>query len=92
MSGPELLNRHTAIPALVAPNGRKYKAELHEVNPSLWTIQYDDNKRGELPEFLTKTVFTSQRLAEAHLLKFLNEFWDKSDDAAQAAKRQTKAA
>jgi hypothetical protein len=41
--------------------------------------EFGDNKGGVLPEDLADQKFTNRPRAEAHLLRYLEKFWDTSD-------------
>lgn len=86
MTTATVLTRDVGLETLTSPNGRSFDVQPWKVNPGLLEIVYKDSKGGVVPEAL-QGRFTSQKEAMRHLMKFLKEFWDLSDEQAKKARK-----
>lgn len=82
----EVLTRITALERFMAPTGRQYGVRPWKVNPALKVIELVDGKPGSVPEFLSGK-YTSAKMAEEAIRRFLVEFWNESDKASEKSKK-----
>lgn len=82
----DTLTRETGLERLIAPNGRQFEISRSRVNPALVGIAAIGDKGGGVFPDELKGLFTKESYAREHLLKYLNKFWDISDEASKKSR------
>lgn len=82
----ELLTKETAVPNFTGPTGRRFEIRQHPIHPNIYEIKYAAGISGEVPAALSNTTFTKVALAETHLVRFLEKWWDEVNELAASKK------
>ena len=81
----EVLTKEVGLKENITPTGRKLGVALVP-GTTLYNIKYIDNKQGDVPQEY-KGRFTSYFYAETALKKYIEQFWEMSEETSRKQKR-----